>query len=82
MVEEGHAADCEYVDIERRETAIRFIIDAFNGRVDGILSRAKHDNVGTLGQEIRDAFALVNKNGAAFREARILPTIWMPGYPN
>jgi hypothetical protein len=73
MVEESQAADCEYADSDRRETAIRFVIDAFNGRVDAILSRAKHDNVGTLRQEIRDAFALVNKNGTAFRDARILP---------
>jgi hypothetical protein len=31
----------------------------------------KHDNAGTLEQEIRDAFTLVNSNGKAFREARI-----------
>jgi glucan-binding YG repeat protein len=49
------------------------VIDAFNGRVDAILSRAKHDNYGTLEQEIRDAFSLVNLNGQAFRNARILP---------
>ena len=47
------------------------MIDAFNGRVEAILSRAKHDNYGTLEQEIRDAFALVNLNGVAFRNARI-----------
>lgn len=47
--------------------------DAFNGRVDAILSRVKHDNIGTLEQEIRDAFSLVNLNGEAFRNARVLP---------
>jgi hypothetical protein len=73
MVEQGQAATCEYVEPNRRETAIRFVIDAFNGRVDAILSRAKHDNHGTLEQEIRDAFSLVNLNGKAFRDARILP---------
>jgi seryl-tRNA synthetase len=36
------------------------------------LSRAKVDNFGTLQQEIRDAGALVNHIGAAFRNARIL----------
>jgi DNA repair exonuclease SbcCD ATPase subunit len=71
MVLRGEAAACDYSERERRETAIRFVIDAFNGRVDSILSRAKHDNHGTLEQEIRDAFALVNLNGAAFRNARI-----------
>jgi hypothetical protein len=73
MVEEAHAAECDYAEESRRATAIRFVIDAFNGRVDGILSRTKHDNYGTLEQEIRDAFSLVNLNGKAFRDARILP---------
>jgi hypothetical protein len=73
MVEQGEAAACDYVEAHRREIAIRFVIDAFNGRVDAILSRAKHDNYGTLEQEIRDAFSLVNLNGQAFRNARILP---------
>jgi hypothetical protein len=72
-VQQGEAAACDYVEANRREIAIRFVIDAFNGRVDAILSRAKHDNYGTLEQEIRDAFSLVNLNGQAFRHARILP---------
>jgi hypothetical protein len=72
MVEQGEAATCDYVEANRRETAIRFVIDAFNGRVDAILSRVKRDNYGTLEQEIRDSFSLVNLNGKAFREARIL----------
>ncbi|RKH88732.1 DUF4041 domain-containing protein [Corallococcus sp. AB045] len=72
MVEEGHAAECDYAEAKRKEAAVRFVIDAFNGRVDGILSRTRSDNYGTLEQEIRDAFALVNLNGEAFRNARIL----------
>jgi len=73
MVEQGLAAICDYVEANRRETAIHFVIDAFNGRVDAILSRVKNDNYGTLEQEIRDAFSLVNFHGNAFRNARILP---------
>ncbi len=72
MVVQGRAATCEYVENNRRITAIRFVVDAFNGKVDSILSRVKVDNVGTLQQEIKDAAALVNHNGAAFRNARIL----------
>jgi len=72
MVEQGEAATCDYVEANRRETAIRFVIDAFNGRVDAILTRVKRDNCGQLEQEIRDAFNLVNLNGQAFRNARIL----------
>lgn len=73
MVEHGEAATCDYAEPNRRETAIRFVIDAFNGRVDAILSTVKHNNHGTLEQEVRDAFSLVNFNGRAFRNARILP---------
>lgn len=71
MVKNGRAADCDYVEAHRKETAIRFVVDAFNGKVDSILSRTKADNIGTLQQAINDAFSLVNHNGAAFRNARI-----------
>jgi hypothetical protein len=73
MVEQRQAAACNYVEDDRRERANRFVVDAFNGRVDAVLSRTKHDNYGTLEQEIRDAFSLVNLNGIAFRDTRILP---------
>ena len=72
MVEEIEAATCEYSEAARRDTAIRFVVDAFNGKVDAILSRLRNDNYGTLEQEIRDAFKVVNLNGEAFRNARIL----------
>lgn len=71
LIDAQQAAACDYVEASRRDTAIRFAIDAFNGRVDSVLSRAKADNVGTLEQQIRDAYALVNHNGSAFRNARI-----------
>ncbi|MBE7157706.1 MAG: DUF4041 domain-containing protein [Rhodospirillales bacterium] len=73
LVEMKLAATCKYVEADRHVRANRFVVDAFNGRVDAILSRAKHDNYGTLQQEIQDAFSTVNLNGLAFREARILP---------
>ncbi|HLP97814.1 MAG TPA: DUF4041 domain-containing protein [Sideroxyarcus sp.] len=71
MVKAGMAATCDYVETNRKETAIRFVVDAFNGKVDSILSRSKADNHGKLEQEIRDAFSLVNYNGTAFRNAKI-----------
>ena len=73
MVEAGRAATCDYVERTRRETAIRFVLDAFNGKVDTILGRVKSDNAGTLEQQVRDACSLVNHNGSAFRVARIAP---------
>ena len=65
------AADCDYSEPTRRQTAISFVLDAFNGKVDTILAEVKRDNFGTLNQKIQDAFQIVNKNGAAFRNARI-----------
>lgn len=71
MIGSGLASRCEYVEASRREGAEAFVLDAFNGKVDSILSRVRHDNYGTLEQEIKDAFTLVNFGGRAFREARI-----------
>ena len=73
MVDEGLAGECDYAQATRKGIAVRFVVDAFNGRVDAILSRVKHDNFGTLEQEIKDTFNLVNLNGEAFRNARIRP---------
>lgn len=73
MVASGRAATCDYVEAHRRDTAIRFVVDAFNGKVDALLSRLRSVDIGTASQQISDAFALVNHNGAAFRNARILP---------
>jgi hypothetical protein len=71
MVKQGHAGDCDYVETNRKTYAIHFVVDAFNGKVDSALAKVKHDNYGKIKQEIIDAFALVNHNGAPFRSARI-----------
>lgn len=71
MIKNSQASRCEYVESNRREGAERFVLDAFNGKVDSIMSRVRHDNYGTLEQEINDAFTIVNFGGKAFREARI-----------
>lgn len=71
MVQTGRAAACDYVEASRRDAAVRFVVDAFNGKVDSILARTKSGNHGTLEHEIRSAFALVNFNGRGFRDARI-----------
>lgn len=70
-IREGRAASCDYVETNRRETAIRFVVDAFNGKVESVLARVRNDNAGTLLQEIQDGYTLVNHNGEAFRKARI-----------
>lgn len=73
MVKAGLAATCDYVEHNRRETAIAFVLDAFNGKTDSILAEVRADNVGTLQQRLKDAFTVVNHLGGAFRNARILP---------
>lgn len=73
LVRTGLAAECDYVETNRKITAIAFVVDAFNGKVDSILTKTKRDNYGTLEQKIKDAFQLVNHNGTAFRNARITP---------
>ena len=73
MVRTATAAVCDYVEAIRKTTAVNFVTDAFNGKVDTVLSGAKHDNYGTLAQQIKDAFALVNNLGKPFKEARITP---------
>lgn len=72
MVKENRAADCDYAEANRRAYAIHFAVDAFNGKVDSALAKVKHDNFGKIKQEVIDAYALVNHNGAPFRNARIL----------
>ncbi len=73
MVSSGSAATCDYVESSRKNTAIHFVIDAFNGKVDSILSKTKQDNYGKLERQIQDAYHMVNANGQAFRNARITP---------
>ena len=71
MIKNGMAADCDYVEKVRKTTAIEFVLDAFNGKVDTIMSKVKHDNYGKLLQQLEDAYRIVNHNGKPFRDARI-----------
>lgn len=71
MIKNNEVAKCDYVDIQRKTTAMEFVLDAFNGKVDTIMAKVKHDNYGKLLQSLKDAFHLVNHNGKAFRNARI-----------
>ncbi len=71
MVRTATAAKCDYVEAVRKITAVNFVTDAFNGKVDTVLAAAKHDNFGTLSQQIKDAYALVNNLGKPFKDARI-----------
>lgn len=71
LVTNGTAADNDYAEEARRKTAIEFVLDAFNGKVESILSTLKPTNYGNLKQEIIDCFHIINQHGAAFKNARI-----------
>jgi hypothetical protein len=72
MIKNDEATDCDYVESYRKSTAKEFVLDAYNGKIDTIMSKVKHDNYGKLKQQVEDSFRLVNHNGKAFRDARIL----------
>jgi hypothetical protein len=65
MIRKGTASSSRITDKEQNEAAKDFIVDAFNGRVEGILAKAKRltENYGVLRQQIKDAFSVVNESG-------------------
>ena len=76
MLKNNQAAVCEYVEANRKQTAVNFVIDAFNGKVDSLMAQVRHDNYGKLLQKLEDAYNIVNNNGKAFRDARITQTYY------
>ena len=71
LLTNNQAADCSYVEDYRRRTAIEFVLDAFNGKVDSIMSQVKPHNHDKLEEQIIDVYNIVNHNGKAFRDAHI-----------
>jgi hypothetical protein len=71
MQANGTAATCGYPDGWKKDHALKFVLSTFNGKVDTVLSRVRPGNQGKLIQEIKDAYALVNKDGEVYKDARI-----------
>ncbi len=71
LLENNTAATCGYPEGWKRDHAIKFVLSTFNGKVDTVLSRLKPGNQGKLIQEIKDAFAMVNRDGEVYKNARI-----------
>lgn len=71
MVAQNEAVDCNYSEKRRRTTAMIFVTDAFLGKLESIIAKTKKDNYGTLQQELRDAYNMVNMHGEAFSNAHI-----------
>ena len=57
--------------MEKGTLPLKFVLGTFNGKVDTVLSRLKPNNQGKLVQEIKDAYALVNRDGEVYKNARI-----------
>ncbi len=55
MVEHDRAAKCDYVEKNRRETAVRFVLDAFNGKVDSTSSQGQRRAEGEVPRAINRA---------------------------
>lgn len=71
MQANGTAATCGYPDGWKKEHSLKFVLGTFNGTVDTVLSKVRAGNQGKLIQEIKDAYALVNKDGEVYKDARI-----------
>ncbi|WZP00819.1 DUF4041 domain-containing protein [Isosphaeraceae bacterium EP7] len=71
MQQNETAATCGYPEGWKKEHALKFVLSTFNGKVDTILSRLKPGNQGKLIQEVKDAYALVNRDGEVYKNARI-----------
>lgn len=48
----------------QKESAQRFILEAFNGKVEEAIHNIKNENYGVLSQQIKDCFRAINEDGA------------------
>jgi hypothetical protein len=71
LSKQGRGAYCDFHIEEQSKIAVRFVTESFNGLVDGILAKVKHDNYGKLKKQIEDAFAVTNYNGKSFLATQI-----------
>ena len=71
IIKDGLAAVSGYKQVEMQQIMCQFVIDAFNSKIEHIMSKVKSDNYGKLKQQILDAFMLVNKNSEALKNTRV-----------
>jgi hypothetical protein len=67
MIKNEEAAKSWLDDVTLRTNATDFILDAFLGKAESLMSKVKSDNYGKLKQQLIDVFSLVNVNGLAFK---------------
>ena len=71
MAKDGSAVECEYPSEVVADKIKSLVLDAFNFKVDSILSQVKKDNYGVLEQKIKDVFSIINNNAKAFHNTYI-----------
>ncbi|CAB1209835.1 DUF4041 domain-containing protein [Acinetobacter bouvetii] len=70
-IQANDTAECDYVEENRRQSAIDLVTHVFNSKADLYLSQLRQDNLGQMIQSLKDDFVLINHYGAAFSHARI-----------
>ena len=73
MLKNHEASLCDYVEASKKETAITFVTETFNGELETFLSKTKHDNYGNMKAKIEDAYNLIKNLRKPSRNARITP---------
>jgi hypothetical protein len=63
LIRTGEAALAHSPLNEQKEAAQRFILEAFNGKVEEALADIKNENFGILSRMIKDCFKIINEDG-------------------
>lgn len=63
LIRTGGAALAHTPLNEQKEAAQRFILEAFNGKVEEALADIKNENFGILSKQIKDCFRIINEDG-------------------
>jgi hypothetical protein len=67
----GRGINCAETDSDRHRAIVRFLMNAYNTRVETVLSKVKTDNMGKLRQELNDVLHLFNSQSAVFSSATV-----------
>ena len=63
LIRMGGAAMAQQPLNEQKEAAKRFILEAFNGKVEEALADIKNENYGILAKQLKDCFRILNEDG-------------------
>lgn len=63
LIRTGGAAMAHQPLNDQKEAAKRFILEAFNGKVEEALADIKNENYGILAKQLKDCFRILNEDG-------------------